>query len=436
VRTYLKNIALVPEDLNGQLTSTGVAVLRPNKAVNPRYLFNWACSDQFVEAISVTQDGTMYPAVSDRDVADGTIRVPPLPEQRRIVEKIGCLSAKSRRARDNLDHIPRLVEKYKQAILAAAFRGELTHSWRTGRSISISIEQLDDIRSRARQTELKHGRVIGPYRLAKNIEWRPTFEIPKGWVWASVDQVSCLIQYGSSAKTNEDRTGVAVLRMGNIQDGSLDLTALKFLPEDHDEFPTLLLESGDVLFNRTNSAELVGKTAVYGGKPQKASFASYLIRVRCCGLLPILLSGYINSAYGRDWVASVVNQQVGQANVNGTKLSQVGIPIMPPEEQVEIARRIERAFAWVERLASETNSARKLVDHLDQAILSKAFRGELVPQDPNDEPASVLLDRIRTERATKTSTKRPTITRGNKRRTKTSTKRPTIKRGNKRQLVK
>jgi type I restriction enzyme S subunit len=108
--------------------------------------------------------------------------------------------------------------------------------------------------------------------------------------------------------------------------------------------------------------------------------------------------GYINSAYGRDWVASVVNQQVGQANVNGIKLRQLGIPIMPPEEQVEIARRIESAFAWIDRLASATTSARKLIDHLDQTILAKAFRGELVPQDANEEPASVLLERIKAQR--------------------------------------
>ena len=188
--------------------------------------------------------------------------------------------------------------------------------------------------------------------------------------------------------------------MGNIQDGKLDLSSLKFLPKDHNEFPDLLLEKGDVLFNRTNSAELVGKSAVYLGDPAKASYASYLIRVRCSGLLPELLSRYINSSYGRKWVASVVSQQVGQANVNGTKLRQLGIPVMPRDEQHEIVRRVEAAFAWIDRLATEANSARELIDHLNQAILAKAFRGELVPQDPNDEPANVLLERIRAERTT------------------------------------
>src|SRR5690242_3524471 len=93
-------------------------------------------------------------------------------------------------------------------------------------------------------------------------------EIPPGWSWTSLGECSELLQYGSSAKTGGDATGVPVLRMGNIrQDGSLDVKDLKFLPAKHDEFPALLLEPGDILFNRTNSAELVGKTGVYKGVP-------------------------------------------------------------------------------------------------------------------------------------------------------------------------
>ena len=398
VRTYLKNIALVPEELDGQLTSTGIAVLRPNEALDPKYLFMWASSDKFVDEVSVAQDGTMYPAVSDRDVANAVIRVPPLAEQQRIVAKIDSLSAKSRRSRDQLDHIPRLVEKYKQAILAAAFRGELTREWRKDRRDCVSVEGLETQRKTAWQTLHDGGRIGGRYDPADIIDWHPDIELPSTWIWASLDQLACLVQYGTSAKTTDAARGVAVLRMGNIQDGALDLSSLKFLPDGHKEFPDLLLEKGDVLFNRTNSAELVGKSAVYLDEPKKASFASYLIRVRCSGLLPELLSGYINSAYGREWVASVVSQQVGQANVNGTKLRQLGVPVMSRDEQREIARRVEAAFGWIDRLASEATSARKLIDHLDQAVLAKAFRGELVPQDPNDEPASVLLERIRAER--------------------------------------
>jgi type I restriction enzyme S subunit len=338
------------------------------------------------------------PRVSYESLSAYEFSIPPIGEQQRIVAKVDSLSAKSKRARDQLDYIPRLVEKHKQVILAAAFRGDLTLEWRKDHHQSISTEQLEALRKSAWQGLREVGRISERYSSAESIDWQPPIDLPAGWTWASLDQIACLVQYGSSAKTTENQRGVAVLRMGNIQAGKLDLSSLKFLPEDHEEFPDLLLDHGDVLFNRTNSAELVGKSAVYVGEPKKASFASYLIRVRCSGLLPELLSDYINSAYGRGWVASVVSQQVGQANVNGTKLRQLGIPVMPVEEQSEIARRIAIAFAWVDRLSSETTSARKLIDHLDQAVLAKAFRGELVPQDPNDEPASILLVRVKAER--------------------------------------
>jgi type I restriction enzyme, S subunit len=133
------------------------------------------------------------------------------------------------------------------------------------------------------------------------------------------------------------------------------------------------------------------------GNPARASFASYLIRIRCCGLLPSLLCGFINSSYGREWVAGVVNQQVGQANVNGTKLRQLGVPVMPPEEQLEVAHRIETAFVWIDRLSVEAGSGRNLIGRLEQSVLAKALRGELVLRNPADEPASRLLERIRAE---------------------------------------
>jgi type I restriction enzyme S subunit len=380
--------------------STEFHVLRPKEGISADYLWRFLRQKSF----RTDAERSMTGAVGQRRVPleflkNARVPLPPSNEQRRIVTKIDSLSGKSKRARDHLDHVPRLVEKYKQAMLAAAFRGDLTAEWRTASGHSISTEELGMLRKSAWQHLHDSGRASGRHNTPDGIDWRPPIDLPPSWIWASVDQVSCLIQYGTSARTIEDIQGVAVLRMGNIQNGTLDLTSLKFLPEEHDEFPELLLESGDVLFNRTNSAELVGKSAVYRGTPDRASFASYLIRVHCSGLLPDLLSGYINSAYGREWVASVVSQQVGQANVNGTKLRQLGIPVMPSNEQSEIVWRVNAAFAWIDRLASESTSARRLIDHLDQAVLAKAFRGELVPQHPDDEPASVLLERIRAERA-------------------------------------
>ncbi|MCE2985034.1 MAG: restriction endonuclease subunit S, partial [Burkholderiales bacterium] len=230
-------------------------------------------------------------------------------------------------------------------------------------------------------------------------------ELPEGWVWATVDQLSLEQRYGSSSKTNEDNSGVPVLRMGNIQDGKLDYKNLKYLPTDHDEFPALFLDDGDLLFNRTNSPELVGKTAVYRSEVSPCSYASYLIAVKLTqSFLPEIASAYINSAYGRHWIKSVVVQQVGQANVNGSKLAALTIPLPPKAEQL----------ALVKALTEQTNSALDQEKNIEislkqstaqrQNILRAAFAGQLVPQDPNDEPASVLLERIRAERAQRAAT--------------------------------
>ncbi len=175
--------------------------------------------------------------------------------------------------------------------------------------------------------------------------------LPEGWEWATVEQLSSLVQYGSSAKTNDDSKGVRVLRMGNIQDGRIVYESLKYLPLKHAEFPALFLEDGDMLFNRTNSAELVGKTAVFKDTSTPTSFASYLIRVRFTEKeLSDFVCHFINSAFGKSWIKAVVSQQVGQANVNGSKLQALVIPLPPLAEQERINAEVERQLSVVDNL--------------------------------------------------------------------------------------
>jgi len=170
--------------------------------------------------------------------------------------------------------------------------------------------------------------------------------------------------------------------MGNINDGSLDLENLKYLPASHEEFPDLLLEPRDILFNRTNSAELVGKTAVYRGNPTPCSFASYLIRLRLLpGCVAQFLAYYINSFFGRAWIKSVVSQQVGQANVNGTKLQDLVLPLPPLAEQERIVGEVERRLSVIEELDAAVTANLKRAERLRQSILHRAFTGALVGAD-------------------------------------------------------
>ena len=332
----------------------------------------------------------------------------PVEEQSRIVMKIDSLFARSSRARVELAHIPKLIERYRQAVLEAAFRGDLTADWRASHPVSAAGSRLDTllVERRARWQATQSSARRKTYPQPEEADYFPDIDLPEGWTWASVDQLTTEMQYGTSAKTNEDATGIPVLRMGNIVRGALQVEKLKYLPAEHDEFPALLLHDGDILFNRTNSPELVGKTAVFNGQLPRASFASYLIRLKAVGILPSLLSAYINSPYGRSWVASVVSQQVGQANVNGTKLSRLAVPLIPNEEQVILVQRINEAMTTVDAMEREMLRAAGMIDRLDQSILDKAFTGKLVAQDPNDEPASNLLARIQAARAAAPKAKR------------------------------
>jgi type I restriction enzyme S subunit len=356
-------------------------------------------------------NGSTHTTIYFPEVKAFHIALPPLTEQRRIVAKLDALDASSKRARADLDRIPALVARAKQAILEKAFRGELTSDFRRTHCCAAQSHaeirlEIDDKRQEVWRSWQSEQNLKRSYKPPQDVDWTPGFELPEDWQWCSVDQLCAASQYGSSAKTNDDAAGVPVLRMGNIQDGKLTFTNLKFLPENHAEFPELMLKNGDLLFNRTNSPELVGKTAVFEGFSRPCSFASYLIRLRVAAYQPRLLAAYLNSSIGRLWVRSVVTQQVGQANVNGTKLAGLAVPFMHEDEQLEILRRIDSAFAKIDRIAAEAASASALLDRLDQALLSKAFRGELVPQDPADEPASELLARIQAARAAAPKAKR------------------------------
>jgi type I restriction enzyme S subunit len=180
------------------------------------------------------------------------------------------------------------------------------------------------------------------------------------------------------------------------------------------EFEKWGLKHGDLMITRTGAT--IGKCAVYDATLGPALPSAYLIRVR-------LELGLIDPTFAVLFLLSPLGQQqlldgrtaVAQPNINAPAIVSLKLPVPKLGLQRQIVRRIQSAFTWIDRLASETTSARKLIDHLDQAILAKAFRGELVPQDANDEPASVLLERIRAER-------RSTAQRGSLRRDKLSSR--------------
>ncbi|MEQ7415279.1 restriction endonuclease subunit S [Xanthomonas campestris pv. campestris] len=383
--------------------------------VPPKFILYWfMANDQMIKSHG---SGTTVKGIRLEHVKEFPLKVPPAREQCRIVDRIEELLSYLDAGIAELKSAQRKLAKYRQSLLKAAVEGTLTADWRAAYAQNCETQEtgaellqriLTERRTRWEAKELAKFAEQGktPPRdwkakypePAAHVGTKPS-NLPDGWTWATVDQLSVAQNYGSSAKTNEDGTGIPVLRMGNIQEGELDLGKLKFLPQNHGEFPELFLEDGDILFNRTNSPELVGKTAVFRSQITPCSYASYLIKVRLSNhCSPELVSAYINSVFGRHWVKTVVTQQVGQANVNGSKLAALAVPLPPTDEQVEIARILVeqkkasfRHEAMVNRSLRQSTAQRK-------NILKAAFAGQLVPQDPNDEPASMLLERIRAER--------------------------------------
>lgn len=341
-------------------------------------------------------------------------KLPPTNEQVRIFDKLEELFSDLDAGVKELKTAQIKLSQYRQSLLKSAVEGSLTQQWRTDNYAKLQEtgEQLLARILKQRREQWQQQKLGEFTKKSKTPPkgWQDKYpdpvqpdttdlpELPDGWVWASVDQLAVNKRYGSSSKTNDDSSGVPVLRMGNIQNGKLDYSNLKYLPIDHKEFPELLLSDGDLLFNRTNSAELVGKTAVYRDIGKPVSYASYLISVtftEC--FLPEIAAYYINSVLGKKWVAEVMNQTAGQANVNGSKLGELAIPLPPIAEQLVLIQEITNKFDSIDQQIEATVLGLKQSEAQRKNILKAAFSGHLVPQDPNDKPASVLLEKIKLE---------------------------------------
>jgi type I restriction enzyme S subunit len=401
-RPNLNAVAILPSEFEGAIGSTGFDVLRA-QWIDPSWLLYFVQTDDFVQAMSRLVQGVLYPAVRPKDIRSYPLPVAPLSEQRRIVAEIEKQFTRLEAGVAALKRVQANLKRYRATVLKAAVEGRLVPTEaelarREGRSYEPADELLKRIlaerRDRWEADQLARSRASG--KLPKDDKWKQKYKepsepetaglpsLPEDWTWTTAEQSSWPVQYGSSAKTSEEPGGVPVLRMINItSDGRLNLEDLKYLPPNHNEFPDLLLQAGDLLFNRTNSPELVGKSAVYRAIPSPCSFASYLIRVRAIeGCSPTYLAFCLNSALGRTWIKSVVSQQVGQANVNGTKLRAFVFPLPPRAEQHRIVAEAERRLSVTDELELQLQTNVKRAERLRQAILKTRLRGQAGASGP------------------------------------------------------
>lgn len=345
LRPYLNKVHLAV--FHGAASAEFI-VFPPQPAIEQRYLQCILRSPKY-RAIADQRSTGDRPRVKFEDVGDYEIPLPPLREQRRIVHKLDTLGARSTTARTHLTAIEKLVERYRTAVLEAAFRV----AWDAGCNNTIAgcLEHAETglVRSKAEQTA------------------------DEGYPYIRMNH------YDLAGRWN-DR----------------DLT---YVAATSSEFARYQLRANDLLFNTRNSAELVGKVAIWPEGKDGYLFNNNLLRMRfSADVLPGFAFWQMSSPPFRRYIEGFISATTSVAAIYQRSLMAAPFWVPDTDEQREIVRRIETAFAKIDRLAAEAEKALKLLVHLDQRILAKAFAGDLVPQDPTDEPAETLLARIREER--------------------------------------
>jgi len=325
------------------------------------------------------------------------IPLPPLPEQHRIGDKIEELSTWLDAGVEALNKIKTQLKRYRQAVLRDAFQGKLTQEWREAHKGE--LEPASVLLERIKEERKKNAK--GRYKEPPPLDKSDLPELPKGWVWTTVGAVADSMKNGIYKPPQfYAETGVACLRMYNIEDGVIVWKDIKRMSLTPDEVREYELRPGDILVNRVNSRELVGKAATIPVGLETCVYESKNIRLR-------VLSDYVESKYVSLWF-QIFSQQyfdrhaqqtVGMASINQQQLGSMPLSLAPTPEQHKIAEEIERHFSVADEMEKTVVRSLRQAQRLRQSIFKRAFEGKLVPQDLDDEPAEKLLERITQERA-------------------------------------
>jgi len=386
------------------ISATDLIPLRPLGGIPREYVGYFLRSRVVVDYANQKTRGIQLPRLPVDDLVKLPVPLAPLAEQRRIVARLESSINSIRVAKKALVKIPALVKRFRQSVFAKAFRGQLTERDPNDEPAENLLKRIRQDWRRRWEEELR-AKGKDPrkckYEEPESVEIQGLEELPNTWTWTTLGRVLDVVQYGTSVKADAPpNRGVPILRMGNIKEGKLGLAAMKYMDPRAEDIPKYELKHGDILINRTNSPELVGKSALFDLEG-KYVFASYLIRLRAIGLVsPSYLTFLINSPIGRRHIDRVRHQVAGQSNINTHDIKSIPIPLAPSREQFQVAKKIQEMFSLADQVEDSIRNGLTNATILEHSLLTKAFHGELVPQDPKDEPASVFLERIRAKRPT------------------------------------
>ncbi len=361
------------------------------------------------------------------------IPFPPFSEQHRIVEKIEELFSDLDKGIESLKTTQQQLKIYRQAVLKWAFEGKLTAKWREEKKhkgeLKSAEELLDQIkaeREKRDRTQLqewheavktweakgKQGKKPGKPRTANEVEPLSEVEIaklpelPEGWKWVKTEELGNIQLGRQRSPSNRSKDfPTKYIRAANITESGLNLTDvldMEFRPE---EFERYKLELGDILVSEASgSLEQVGKPALWKNHIQNCCFQNTVIRLK-----PICVSSeYVLTVFKTFYCTGVfarVASGVGINHLSANKFAAIPVPLASAPEQHQIVQEIEFRLSICDRLETTITENLTRAEALRQSILKQAFEGKLVPQDPNDEPAEKLIERIRQEKRQQTNGK-------------------------------
>ena len=320
------------------------------------FVYYYFQSVDYWRQVSEGQVGIGQPNVNGTTLSNILVPLPPLPEQRRIVAKLEKLLAKVEASQKRLERIPTILKRFRQSVLAAACSGRLTEDWRSGREV-----------------------VWGETTIGEVEEFIGSGITPKG---------------GRSVYVS---SGIPFIRSQNVYPSGLVLDDVAYItPEIHRSMSRTHIRPFDVLLNITGAS--IGRSTVVPGRFKVGNVNQHVCIIRVKPVLsPRFLSLFLNSPLGQGLIFETQNG-VTREGLNYGQIRSFVVPLPSIEEQNEIVRRADALLEIADKIEGRYEKAKTQVEKLAQSILAKAFCGELVPQNPNDEPASALLERVKQER--------------------------------------
>lgn len=385
LRPYLNKVVKAEKD---GLCSSEIVAVSPG-LLDQNYLFYSMRSPNFCEYVSNVSHGMRMPRLGTQQAKCAPFMLPPLAEQVRIAAKLDELLAQVDTLKARIGAISALLKRFRQSVLAAAVSGQLTEEWRVA---SLENEHAGNYVSE----ESKYSAV--------NL----TLEIPKSWKAMKLSDACRVISGFAFSSDSFITAGIPVIKISNVQYGRFETKNQEYLPADfialHKKF---IVNPADLLMALTRP--ITNNTLKVCEYPKDATPA--LLNQRVCKFAfdnpesKKFFEYLFQAEYFKKQVASNLSETL-QPNLSPKSLELIAIGLPPLQEQTEIVRRIEQLFAFADQLEARIQAAQLRIDLAPQSILAKAFKGDLVPQDPNDEPASVLLERIKAHRAATPKAKR------------------------------